>query len=67
MVVSVAAVSGEAVVPGAEVGSWVLQVAVFPLVVPVAGDISLMPGTGSRPGFRNIDVDVETGQVSGLF
>lgn len=37
------------------------------LVVPVAGDISLMPGTGSRPGFRNIDVDVETGQVSGLF
>lgn len=24
-------------------------------------------GHGSRPGFRNIDVDVETGQVSGLF
>lgn len=37
MVVSVAAVSEEAVVPGAEVGSWVVQVAVFPLVVPVAG------------------------------
>lgn len=37
------------------------------LVVPVAGDISLMPGTGSRPGFRNIDVDVETGRVTGLF
>mgnify|MGYP004627246651 CR=1 FL=1 len=37
------------------------------LVVPVAGDISLMPGTGSRPAFRKVDVDVETGQVTGLF
>ncbi|MDE7064597.1 MAG: formate--tetrahydrofolate ligase, partial [Desulfovibrionaceae bacterium] len=37
------------------------------LVVPVAGDISLMPGTGSRPAFRRIDVDTETGQVTGLF
>lgn len=37
------------------------------LVVPVAGDISLMPGTGSRPAFRNVDVNLETGQVTGLF
>lgn len=37
------------------------------LVVPVAGAITLMPGTGSRPAFRKIDVDVETGQVSGVF
>ena len=37
------------------------------LVVPVAGDISLMPGTGSRPAFRNVDVDLESGQVTGLF
>lgn len=37
------------------------------LVCPVAGDISLMPGTGSRPAFRNIDVDVKTGKVTGLF
>ncbi len=36
-------------------------------IVPVAGDIKLMPGTGSRPGFRKIDVDVETGKVTGLF
>ena len=35
--------------------------------VPVAGDISLMPGTGSNPAFRRIDVDPETGQVKGLF
>jgi formyltetrahydrofolate synthetase len=37
------------------------------LVVPVAGEIKLMPGTCSNPAFRNIDVDVETGKVKGLF
>jgi len=36
-------------------------------VVPVAGDIKLMPGTGSNPAFRNIDVDVKTGRVTGMF
>jgi formate--tetrahydrofolate ligase len=34
---------------------------------PVTGTISLMPGTGSDPAFRRIDVDVETGRVTGLF
>ncbi|MBW2614389.1 MAG: formate--tetrahydrofolate ligase, partial [Deltaproteobacteria bacterium] len=34
---------------------------------PCAGTISLMPGTGSNPAFRRIDVDTENGQVSGLF
>ena len=34
---------------------------------PMAGAISLMPGTGSDPAYRRIDVNVETGQVSGLF
>ncbi len=37
------------------------------LVVPVAGDIKLLPGTGSDPAFRHIDVDVETGRIKGLF
>jgi formyltetrahydrofolate synthetase len=36
-------------------------------IVPVAGDIKLMPGTASNPAFRRIDVDVETGKVQGLF
>lgn len=36
-------------------------------VVPVAGDIKLMPGTASDPAYRRIDVDTETGQVIGLF
>jgi formate--tetrahydrofolate ligase len=36
-------------------------------VVPVAGAISLMPGTGSDPAYRRIDVDTETGKVRGLF
>ncbi|MBM3132275.1 MAG: formate--tetrahydrofolate ligase [Chloroflexi bacterium] len=34
---------------------------------PMAGTISLMPGTGSDPALRRIDVDVKTGKVSGLF
>jgi len=34
---------------------------------PMAGTISLMPGTSSDPAFRRIDVDTETGKVLGLF
>jgi len=36
-------------------------------IVPVAGAIKLMPGTGSNPAFRHIDVDVNTAKVQGLF
>ncbi len=36
-------------------------------IVPVAGAISLMPGTASNPSFRRVDVDVETGKVQGIF
>jgi formyltetrahydrofolate synthetase len=36
-------------------------------LVPVAGAIKLMPGTCSDPAYRNIDVDVNTGKVRGLF
>jgi len=34
---------------------------------PMTGAISLMPGTGSDPAYRRVDVDVTTGKVSGLF
>ncbi|MCX5995895.1 MAG: formate--tetrahydrofolate ligase [Chloroflexi bacterium] len=34
---------------------------------PMAGTISLMPGTSSDPAFRRVNVDVKTGKVSGLF
>ncbi len=34
---------------------------------PMAGAISMMPGTGSNPAYRRVDVDTETGKVSGLF
>jgi len=34
---------------------------------PMAGSISMMPGTSSDPAYRRIDVDTETGKVSGLF
>lgn len=52
---------------------WVLPIQDFLVfggarfVCPVAGTISLMPGTGSDPAFRRIDVDVDTGEVRGLF
>jgi formate--tetrahydrofolate ligase len=52
---------------------WVLQVsdllvyAGAGLIVPVTGKISLMPGTSSDPAFRRIDVDTDTGRVTGLF
>ena len=36
-------------------------------VVPMAGDIKLMPGTSSDPAFRRVDVDVNTGKVKGVF
>jgi formate--tetrahydrofolate ligase len=36
-------------------------------VVPVAGTITLMPGTASDPAYRRVDVDVETGRVQGVF
>ncbi|MBI5528550.1 MAG: formate--tetrahydrofolate ligase [Deltaproteobacteria bacterium] len=52
---------------------WTLQVRDFltyggsKFICPVAGNISLMPGTSSDPAFRRVDVDVETGRVKGLF
>lgn len=36
-------------------------------ICPVAGNISLMPGTSSDPAYRRVDVDVATGKVKGLF
>ncbi len=34
---------------------------------PMAGTISLMPGTSSRPAYMKVDVDTATGAVKGLF
>jgi formate--tetrahydrofolate ligase len=36
-------------------------------ICPVAGNISLMPGTASNPAYRRVDVDVNTGRVKGVF
>ena len=32
-----------------------------------AGEVNMMPGTGSNPAFRRIDIDTLTGKVHGLF
>ena len=36
-------------------------------VVPVDGASSRMPGTAANPAFMQVDVDVDTGKVKGLF
>ena len=33
----------------------------------MSGEIKLMPGTASKPAFQKIDVDTDSGQVTGLF
>jgi formyltetrahydrofolate synthetase len=36
-------------------------------VFPILGKMATMPGLPTRPGFFDVDVDLETGQVLGLF
>ncbi|MEW6097258.1 MAG: formate--tetrahydrofolate ligase [bacterium] len=59
-------------IKGAPTG-WILPVrdllifAGAKFLCPCTGTISLMPGTSSNPAFRRVDVDVNTGEVKGLF
>jgi len=34
---------------------------------PICGDINTIPGLPTRPGFYDVDIDLETGDVIGLF
>ena len=34
---------------------------------PICGDIMTVPGLSTRPGFFDVDIDVATGDVIGLF
>ena len=34
---------------------------------PIAGPIRLMPGLPTRPAYYDIDIDLETGRILGLF
>jgi formyltetrahydrofolate synthetase len=36
-------------------------------VYPICGDIMTVPGLPTRPGFMDVDIDTETGDVIGLF
>ena len=36
-------------------------------IYPLAGDIRTMPGLGSQPAFMSMDIDTETGKITGLF
>ena len=37
------------------------------IIVPITGNLKLLPGTSSDPSFRRIDVDTESGEILGLF
>ena len=53
--------------------NWMLHIRDFltyggsKFICPMAGDISLMPGTSSDPAYRRVDINTETGRVEGLF
>ncbi|MDA3809155.1 MAG: formate--tetrahydrofolate ligase [Spirochaetaceae bacterium] len=34
---------------------------------PLAGDVRTMPGLGTKPAYMSIDIDTETGKITGLF
>ncbi|MHC4848301.1 MAG: formate--tetrahydrofolate ligase, partial [Planctomycetota bacterium] len=34
---------------------------------PLCGNMMTMPGLPSKPAFENVDLDLETGRVKGLF
>ena len=36
-------------------------------IYPICGDIMTIPGLPTRPGFYDVDIDLETGRVIGLF
>ena len=36
-------------------------------IYPLIGSMSTMPGLATRAAFMNIDIDVETGRITGLF
>jgi formyltetrahydrofolate synthetase len=36
-------------------------------VYPLLGEMRTMPGLGSAPAAQNVDIDLKTGQVIGLF
>ncbi len=36
-------------------------------IYPICGDIMTVPGLTTRPGFFDVDIDMETGRITGLF
>lgn len=36
-------------------------------VYPICGEIMTIPGLPTRPGYVDVDIDLETGKVIGLF
>ncbi|KAJ9575956.1 hypothetical protein L9F63_007183 [Diploptera punctata] len=36
-------------------------------VVPIVGEIQMLPGLGTRPNIYDMDIDADTGEIDGLF
>lgn len=36
-------------------------------VVPIVGEIAMLPGLGTRPSIYDMDIDADTGEIHGLF
>ncbi|XP_049811826.1 C-1-tetrahydrofolate synthase, cytoplasmic isoform X1 [Schistocerca nitens] len=64
--------TGDPTVKGAPTGFVLPVTDVFAsagagFVVPVVGEISKMPGLGTRPNIYDMDLNTETGEIQGLF
>jgi len=35
-------------------------------IIPISGEMQMIPGLPTRPAYYNIDVDVESGRIVGL-
>jgi formyltetrahydrofolate synthetase len=46
---------------------WYFEFVAAGFLYPLCGEIMTVPGLSTRPGFFDVDINVETGDVIGLF
>ena len=50
-----------------ETTTLIVRVRSAGFLYPICGDIMTVPGLPTRPGFFDVDINVDTGDVIGLF
>ena len=50
-----------------ETNTIIVHVRSAGFLYPICGDIMTVPGLPTRPGFFDVDINVDTGDVIGLF